>query len=146
MIASVEYAVAHGMARETAEHAAYIVYRGDHCFICLNVYPYSTGHVMIVPYQHLDSLAALPPAAASELIELAQRAETVLREVYRPDGLNMGLNLGEAAGAGIAGHIHLHALPRWSGDTNFMTVTAETRVLPEALDVTWSKLRSNFTN
>jgi ATP adenylyltransferase len=134
------------MARETAEHAAYIVYRGEHCYICLNVYPYSTGHVMIVPYQHLDSLAALPPAAANELIELAQRAETVLREVYRPDGLNMGLNLGEAAGAGIADHIHLHALPRWSGDTNFMTVTAETRVLPEALDVTWSKLRSTFTN
>jgi ATP adenylyltransferase len=144
MIAAVDYAIAHGMARETAEEAAYIVHRGEHCFVCLNTYPYSTGHVMIVPYQHLDSLAALPSAAAQELIELAQRAETVLRGVYRPDGLNMGLNLGQAAGAGIADHIHLHALPRWSGDTNFMTVTAETRVLPEALDVTWGKLSSNF--
>jgi ATP adenylyltransferase len=97
-----------------------------------------------LPYQHLDSLAGLPPVAAQELMELAQRTETVLREVYRPDGLNMGLNLGQAAGAGIADHIHLHALPRWSGDTNFMTVTAETRVLPEALETTWGKLRSNF--
>jgi ATP adenylyltransferase len=144
MIAAVDYAIAHGMARETAERAAYIVHRGLHCFVCLNAYPYTTGHVMIVPYQHLDSLAALPPAAAQELIELAQRAETGLREAFKPDGINMGLNLGEAAGAGIADHIHLHALPRWIGDTNFMTVTAETRVLPETLDVTWSKLRSNL--
>jgi ATP adenylyltransferase len=146
MIAAVDYAVARGMEREAAEHAAYIVDRGEHCFVCLNIYPYTTGHLMIVPYQHLDSLAELPSAGAQELIELAQRAETVLRKVYNPDGLNMGLNLGEAAGAGIAGHIHLHALPRWSGDTNFMTVTAETRVLPEPLDVTWGKLRSNFKN
>jgi ATP adenylyltransferase len=144
MIAAVDYAIANGMAREIAEKAAYIVHRGQHCFVCLNLYPYSTGHVMVVPYQHLDSLAALPVDAAQELIELAQRSETVLREVYRPDGINMGLNLGEAAGAGIADHIHLHALPRWSGDTNFMTVTAETRILPEALDITWDKLRTGF--
>jgi len=146
MIAAVDYAIAHGMSRETAEQAVHIVYRGVHCFVCLNAYPYSTGHVMIVPYQHLDSLAALPPAPAVELIQLAQRAEATLRGVYKPGGLNMGLNLGEAAGAGIADHIHLHVLPRWIGDTNFMTVTAETRVLPEPLDVTWSKLRSNFKN
>jgi ATP adenylyltransferase len=144
MIAAVDYAIAHETARETAERAAYIVHRGLHCFVCLNAYPYTTGHVMIVPYQHLDSLAALPSATAQELIALAQRVETGLREAYKPDGINMGLNLGEAAGAGIADHIHLHALPRWSGDTNFMTVTAETRVLPETLDVTWSKLRSNL--
>jgi ATP adenylyltransferase len=144
MIAAVDYAIAQGMAQETAERAANIVFRGRSCFVCLNAYPYSTGHVLIVPYQHLDSLAALPAAAAGELIELAQRSETALREAYHPDGLNMGLNLGEAAGAGIADHLHLHALPRWSGDTNFMTVTAETRVLPEALDVTWSKLRAAF--
>jgi ATP adenylyltransferase len=146
MIAAVDYAVAQGMSRDTAEQAAYIVHRGEHCFVCLNAYPYSTGHVMIVPYQHLDSLAALPSVAAQELMQLAQSAELTLREVYKPDGLNMGLNLGEAAGAGIADHIHLHVLPRWSGDTNFMTVTAETRILPEPLDVTWSKLRSNFKN
>jgi ATP adenylyltransferase len=144
MIAAVDYAVAHGMALEAAEQAVHLVYRGVHCFVCLNAYPYSTGHVMIVPYQHLASLADLPPAAANEMMALAQRSETALREVYRPGGINMGLNLGEAAGAGIADHLHLHALPRWLGDTNFMTVTAETRVLPEPLDITWEKLRPAF--
>jgi ATP adenylyltransferase len=99
---------------------------------------------MIVPYQHLASLAAVPTDAANELMFLAQRSELVLREVYNPGGLNLGLNLGEAAGAGIADHIHVHVLPRWLGDTNFMTVTAETRVLPEPLDVTWDKLRLHF--
>jgi ATP adenylyltransferase len=146
MIAAVDYAVTHGMTLEDAEQAAHIVHRGQSCFVCLNAFPYSTGHVLIVPYRHLDSLAALPPEGAQELIELAQRAEMALREVYRPDGINMGLNLGEAAGAGIADHIHLHALPRWSGDTNFMTVTAETRILPEPLDITWSKLRKAFAS
>jgi ATP adenylyltransferase len=146
MIAAVDYAIAQGMPRETAEKAAHIVYRGAHCFVCLNVYPYSTGHVMIVPYQHLASLAAVPPDAANELMLLAQRAELALRKVYSPGGLNMGLNLGESAGAGIADHIHLHVLPRWVGDTNFMTVTAETRVLPEPLDVTWLKLRATINN
>jgi len=146
MIAAVEYAIANGMSRETAEEAAQIVHRGSHCFVCLNAYPYSTGHVMIVPYQHLSSLAGLPADAANEMMLLAQRSELVLREVYSPDGLNMGLNLGQAAGAGIADHIHMHVLPRWVGDTNFMTVTAETRVLPEPLDVTWKKVRSLFEN
>jgi ATP adenylyltransferase len=144
MIAAVDYAIAHGMPRETAEQAVYIVHRGVHCFICLNAYPYSTGHVMIVPYQHLASLAAVSTEAANELMLLAQRAELALREAYTPGGLNMGLNMGEAAGAGIADHIHLHVLPRWLGDTNFMTVTAETRVLPEPLAVTWTKLRLLF--
>jgi ATP adenylyltransferase len=142
----VDYAVEHGMALEAAEKAAHVVYRGQHCFICLNAYPYSTGHVMIVPYQHLASLADLPAEAAGEMMALAQRTEIALREVYRPGGINLGMNLGEAAGAGIADHIHLHELPRWVGDTNFMTVTAETRVLPEPLDVTWMKLRVPFKN
>jgi ATP adenylyltransferase len=144
MIAAVDYAIANGMRRETAEQAAHIVYRGRYCFICLNAFPYSTGHLLLLPYQHVDSLAAVAAEAAQELMVLTQRSELVLREVYRPGGINMGLNLGEAAGAGIADHIHLHALPRWSGDTNFMTVTAETRVLPESLDVTWAKLRLPF--
>lgn len=144
MVAAVDYAVAQGMDRDAAEEAAHIIYRGEHCYICLNAYPYSTGHVLISPYQHLDSLASLSREAACDLILTAQRMETILRQVYRPSGLNIGLNLGEAAGAGIAGHIHLHALPRWIGDTNFMTVIGETRVLPEALDVTWTKLRAAF--
>lgn len=141
MVAATDYAIAHGMPRDDAERAAHIVHRGLHCFVCLNAYPYSTGHVLVSPYRHIDMLADLSLAEAHELIETAQRADTILRETYRPNGLNIGLNLGASAGAGVAGHVHLHALPRWVGDTNFMTVAAETRVLPETLDVTWSKLR-----
>jgi ATP adenylyltransferase len=144
MIAAVEHAVDSGMPRELAEKAAGIVSRGETCFVCLNAFPYSTGHVMVIPYRHADSLAGLESATAMEMMALAQRTETCLRDVYRPDGLNFGLNLGESAGAGVADHIHLHALPRWSGDTNFMTVIAETRVLPETLEITWSKLRAAF--
>jgi ATP adenylyltransferase len=142
MIAAVDYAVAHGMAREAAEQAAHILIRGPRCFLCLNAFPYATGHILIVPYRHVDSLAALPPDEAREMMDLAQHVERVLRAVYRPAGMNFGLNLGEAGGAGIASHIHMHALPRWIGDTNFMTVTADTRVLPEVLDTTWTRIRS----
>ena len=144
MIAAADYAIAHGMQTELAEKAIHLVHRGRFCFICLNAYPYSTGHVLIMPYQHIDSLSLLPTDAAYEMMELTQRTEYVLQRVYRPNGINLGMNLGEAAGAGVAGHIHQHALPRWVGDTNFMTVTAETRILPEALDLTWSKLRDAF--
>ena len=98
--------------------------------------------MLIVPYRHVDSLAALSPEEAREMMDLAQRVERVLRAVYRPAGMNFGHNLGEAGGAGIASHIHMHALPRWIGDTNFMTVTADTRVLPEALDTTWTRIRA----
>jgi ATP adenylyltransferase len=144
MSGAVAYAISKGMPAEEAERAAGIVYRGPSCFLCLNAYPYSTGHVMIVPYQHLDSLAALPAEAAVEMMMTLQKVETCLREVYRPHGLNFGMNLGEAAGAGVADHLHMHALPRWKGDTNFMTVTAETRVLPETLGITWNRLREAF--
>jgi ATP adenylyltransferase len=99
---------------------------------------------MIVPFAHQESLARLDRAAAEEIMMLAQRTEAVLRQVYTPDGINMGLNLGKAAGAGVAGHLHMHVLPRWLGDSNFMTVIAETRVLPETLDVTWDRLREGF--
>lgn len=141
MIASVDFAIAGGTDPAIAERAAYVLHRGETCYLCLNAFPYSTGHVLIVPYFHTGSLAALEPAAAIEMIALAQATERALRQIYHPDGLNFGLNLGESAGAGVADHIHMHGLPRWSGDTNFMTVTAETRVLPETLEVTWSRLR-----
>lgn len=144
MIAAVDFAVLSGASRGEAEQAAHIVHRGPGCFICLNAFPYTTGHVLILPYRHTSSLAALDAAEASEIIGLAQSTETALRSVYTPDGINFGLNLGEAAGAGVANHIHMHGLPRWSGDTNFMTVAAETRVLPESLDITWKKLRRAF--
>ena len=141
MIAAVDYAIAHGMAREDAEKAAHLLAREPSCFLCLNAFPYTTGHILIVPYRHLDSLAALPPGEAQEMISLAQRVESVLRAVYHPSGMNFGINLGQAGGAGIANHIHMHALPRWVGDTNFITVTAGTRVLPEDLDTTWARIR-----
>jgi ATP adenylyltransferase len=142
MIAAVDHAVANGMSAEDAEKHAHILLRGPLCFLCLNAFPYATGHILIVPYRHLDSLAALPTPEAQEMMALAQRVESVLRTVYRPSGMNYGLNLGEAGGAGIASHIHMHALPRWIGDTNFMTSIGNTRVLPEHLDTTWTRIRA----
>ena len=119
---------------------AKIIHRGAHCFVILNSFPYTSGHVMVVPFAHLDELHKLSAEAAGEMMALAQTMERVLRQVYAPDGINMGMNVGRAAGAGVAGHIHMHVLPRWVGDTNFMTVTAESRVLPEALDETYRRL------
>lgn len=144
MIASVDYAIAAGMPRDEAEAAAGLVLRGKTCFICLNAYPYTSGHVMVVPYAHLDRLVALPLETLHELIDLAQCTENVLRRLYRPGGLNFGINLGQAAGAGVVNHLHMHALPRWPGDTNFMTAIGETRVLPEELGVTWKRMRDAF--
>jgi len=141
LYAAVQAGKAGGMEPEAAERAVYLVRSYEHCYVCLNAYPYSTGHVMIVPYAHLDSLAQTPWPAAQEMMQLAQQVETALRETYKPGGVNFGLNLGQAAGAGVAEHLHMHALPRWLGDTNFMTTTAETRVLPEPLEVTWQRLR-----
>jgi ATP adenylyltransferase len=142
MIAAVDYAVAQGMPAEKAEEAAHILERRERCFVVLNAYPYNGGHLMVVPYQHQDSLAGLPLETADELLRLARRSERVLREVYRPAGMNMGLNLGEAAGAGVAEHLHLHAVPRWAGDNNYMSVLAETRILPEMLEESWRRLRA----
>lgn len=141
MLAATEYAVAHGMPQEEADTAVYILERGRTCFLVLNAFPYNAGHLMILPYQHEASLAALPTETAAELMTLARRAERVLRKVYRPDGLNLGLNLGESAGAGVAEHLHLHAVPRWSGDNNFMSVLGETRILPEMLTESYQRLR-----
>jgi len=145
IIAAADYAEAHGMDRSDAERAAGIVLRARSNYICVNRFPYTSGHIMVVPCEHQPSLASLPPETAHEMMDLAQRSERVLAEVYRPDGFNFGLNLGKSAGAGVAGHMHLHALPRWTGDTNFMTVVGETRVLPEDFAVTWERLRKAFT-
>jgi ATP adenylyltransferase len=130
--------------KETDDAKARIVHRGEHCYVILNTFPYTPGHVMIVPYAHLDELRKLPPDAAAEMMTLSQRMESVLRELYHPDGINLGMNIGKAAGAGIAGHIHMHALPRWVADANFVSVVGETRVLPETLEVTWEKLSQAF--
>ena len=144
LMASIDYAIANGMDRERAEAAGGLILRGQHCFVCLNAFPYTSGHVMAMPYAHVDRLAALPREAAHELMDLAQQTERALDRVYRPQGFNLGMNIGQSAGAGVAGHIHLHAMPRWTGDTNFMTTVAETRVLPEDLETTWKRMREAF--
>jgi len=142
MLAAVDYAIANGMPRDEAEASAYILGRGKTSFLVLNAFPYNNGHLMVVPYEHEASLSALPATTAIEMMQQARRAERVLRAVYRPDGLNMGLNLGESAGAGVADHLHLHAVPRWNADTNFISVVGETRVLPEMLGESWRRLRA----
>jgi ATP adenylyltransferase len=121
-----------------------IVHRGAKTFVILNRYPYTSGHVMIVPYAHIAELHLCDAEALREMMQLAQRVEVALRAEYKPDGMNLGMNLGRAAGAGVAGHLHLHVLPRWIGDSNFMTVTGETRVHPEDLKTTYERLRKAF--
>ncbi len=141
LIAASNFAVQSGMDSESAERAALIVHRGQACFVCLNAFPYTSGHLMVIPYAHQSSFAALPTSTAHEMTDLAQQMEQVFHRLYRPHGINLGMNLGEAAGAGVAGHLHLHVLPRWVGDTNFMTTVAETRILPEDLDTTCRRIR-----
>lgn len=142
LIGSVQWAErSGGMSRVEAEKAGNVLLQAQWNFVCLNAYPYTSGHLMVVPYARVASLAAMPAEAASEMMSLAQRMEGALRKVYRPHGINLGMNLGEAAGAGVADHLHLHMLPRWVGDTNFMTVVGETRVLPEMLSESWKRLR-----
>jgi ATP adenylyltransferase len=119
-----------------------IVARGQWSFVILNRYPYTSGHVMIVPYAHEASLEGLDSPTLAEMMELAQRGIQVLRQIYSPQGLNVGVNIGEAAGAGILDHVHMHIVPRWIGDTNFMSALGETRVLPEDLERTYNRIRS----
>ena len=118
-----------------------IVLRGKKNFIILNRFPYTTGHVMIVPFVHVAELAACDAPTLAEMMELAQRVQAALAANYKPEGYNLGMNLGRCAGAGVTGHLHLHVLPRWGGDTNFMSSIAETRIEPEDLAVTYEKLR-----
>jgi ATP adenylyltransferase len=128
--------------KENDDAKMLIVERGRHCFVILNAFPYTPGHVMVVPYAHVDELQKLPVEAAHEMMSLSQRMETLLRELYKPDGINLGMNIGKAAGAGIAGHIHMHVLPRWVADSNFVSVIGETRILPELLEETWARMRA----
>jgi ATP adenylyltransferase len=132
------------LPREGRDEENLIIHRARFNYLILNRYPYTTGHLMVVPYQHTDTLQGIDDAAAQELFELVRTADRKLREIYRPKGLNLGMNLGEAAGAGIAEHIHMHVLPRWIGDSNFMTVIGETRILPEVLEETYRKLKGAF--
>jgi ATP adenylyltransferase len=124
----------------------FILHRAQHGFIVLNRYPYISGHMLIVPYLHTSEFDSVPKEITDELMDLAKHSQTALREVYSPSGFNVGMNLGSAAGAGIADHIHIHLLPRWGGDTNFMTTVGESRVLPEDLPTTYAKLRPKFNH
>lgn len=121
-----------------------IVHRGERNFIILNRFPYTNGHMMVIPYEHLARLADAPVETAEEMMRLTRRLERVLRSLYRPQGVNVGMNIGRAAGAGVAGHIHMHVLPRWIADSNFATVIGETRVHPESLGDTWNRARAEF--
>ena len=121
-----------------------IVLRGEHNFVVLNRYPYTSGHAMVIPYQHWGALTEATEEALGEMMRWTRRLEGALRNQYRPEGVNIGMNVGKAAGAGVAGHIHMHALPRWIADSNFITTIGETRVLPEELDVTLEKLRGEL--
>jgi ATP adenylyltransferase len=128
----------------TSDKENLVVYRGALSFVILNRYPYTSGHLMIAPYDHVARLHEASEAASREMMQLMRRAERILEELYRPDGLNLGMNLGEAAGAGVDQHIHMHVLPRWNGDANFMTTVGETRVIPEALDDSYERLKGRF--
>ena len=133
-----------GASDPETDRRTFVLHRAEHCYLVLNIFPYNTAHLMIVPYGHVARLSQLAPSALAELARVAARAETVLEETYRPEGINVGINLGTCAGAGIAEHLHVHVVPRWASDTNFMTVTGETRVLPEDLPDTWNKLQGRF--
>lgn len=124
--------------------APLVLHRGARCFVILNKYPYSNGHLLVVPRRHVAMLAGLDGAELQELAALTQAAEKALAEAYSPHGINVGANLGRAAGAGAPGHLHVHLVPRWEGDTNFMTVVADTRVVPEELDAAARRLRPIF--
>lgn len=132
------------IAAEDDDEQNLIVFRGKFNFVVLNRFPYTSGHLMVVPYLHAPALSDVDEATCAEMMTLIRASEARLREAYRPDGLNLGMNIGQSAGAGIAGHIHMHVLPRWHGDANFMTTVGETRVLPEELDVTWKRVRAAF--
>lgn len=121
-----------------------VVFRGRSCFVILNLYPYNNGHLMVVPNRHINALAGLTPDEQVEMMGLARLSEAALTEAYHPQGINVGINLGKAAGAGIENHLHAHLVPRWAGDTNFMTAIGETRVLPEDLRQTAERLRLIF--
>ena len=129
---------------EQADPRGLVVWQGSSCFVVLNLYPYNSGHVMVVPRRHTGTLASLTSVELQELAVLTQRSEAALSSAYNPQGINVGVNIGRPAGAGVLDHVHVHLVPRWNGDTNFMTVTGDTRVLPESLADSARRLRPIF--
>ena len=122
----------------------FIVSRAEFNFVILNIYPYTSGHVMVVPYEHLADLEKGSKQSTDEMMDIVKRAKAAITRIYEPDGINLGMNLGKAAGAGVAGHYHMHVLPRWVGDVNFMTAVGQTRTIPESLQTTYERLKGNI--
>jgi len=129
---------------EGEDRAALIVHRGKRCYVILNLYPYTSGHLMVAPYEHVGSLQEIEPEVTAEMMDLAQRAIRRMEGTYGPEGFNLGINQGRVAGAGVEGHIHLHVVPRWAGDNSFMPVLADTRVMPQSLEETYEALEGGF--
>ena len=127
-----------------SDEEKFILHRAGHNFVILNIYPYVSGHLMIVPFAHLADLDLAAKEITDEMMDLAKHCQTALRETYQPNGMNLGMNFGKAAGAGVAEHFHLHILPRWIGDVNFMTAIGQTRTIPESLQTTYEKLKGKF--
>lgn len=132
-------------AAASEDEETLVIFRGRSCFVILNRYPYTSGHVMVAPYAHVSRLSHVGDEVAGEIMDLTRFAERAIGEIYSPDGINLGMNMGEAAGAGIEQHIHMHVLPRWKGDANFMTSVGSTRIIPELLSDTWAKLHGYFS-
>ena len=132
--------------RRGPEHDAetLLLFRGEHAFVVMNLYPYNSGHLLVAPYEHTGNLEELSSEVATEMMAITQRTIAALKAVYRPDAFNVGMNLGKSAGAGIPDHLHTHLVPRWDGDTNFMPILGETKVLPETLEQTYARLRPQF--
>jgi ATP adenylyltransferase len=132
-------------AQEMEDNAGNLIaFRGEHAYVILNRYPYTSGHLMVVPFDHKPNLEALDAPTRAEMMELTSQSMAALRKIYHPEAFNMGANIGESAGAGIKSHVHIHIVPRWQGDTNFMTVVGDTRVLPEAIEITYERVRNGF--
>jgi ATP adenylyltransferase len=132
-------------AKQTSDDSVeHILYRGEFSYVVLNRYPYNNGHILIVPYQHTGYIEEIPESTLLEMIKFLQTALNILRQVYLPEGFNIGINEGSSAGAGIAEHIHLHIVPRWAGDANYMTVIGETRIIPQSLNDTFESLQPLF--
>ena len=130
---------------ESTDQTNYILYRGESCYVVLNIYPYMSGHLLIIPFTHLALLSDLPKNISDELMDLTKFCQSILKKEYKPHGFNLGMNLGEAAGAGVAEHLHMHIMPRWFGDINFTTAIGESRILPEMLESTYSRLKPHFS-
>ncbi len=129
---------------EGDDEATFVVHRGERCFVILNTFPYTNGHLMVAPFEHVAALEQLDEESVAEMMALAQRAIRILGDAYGPDGYNVGVNQGRVAGAGMESHIHLHVVPRWGGDTNFMPVLADTRVMPQSLEDSYAALKAGF--